>query len=372
MIVDNGPASTAATTPTVNTLYTTVVVCEPNTSTCQSVDHIQVDTGSYGLRIMGSVLTAVSLPAVTDSNHNALAECTPFVDGSSWGPLRQADVKIGGETAAAQVIQVIGDPHGPGVPSGCTGKQENTVSSFGANGILGIGPFIQDCGSGCTTQLSSNPYYVCTSTASTSCTQTTVALTAQVSNPVAAFTTDNNGVAILLPTVASSGAPSVSGYLVFGIGTQGNNGLGNAKIYDVDPSSGAFTTVFSGQSLKHSFLDSGSNAYFFSDAPSSLPTCTDNAAFYCPSATQNLSATIQGSSGTSATVPFSIANADSLFSGASMVAALSNLGGPISSTSGFGATDVFDWGLPFYYGRTVYTAFEAHTTSAGNGPYFAF
>ncbi len=370
VIVDNGPASTAATTPTVNTLYTTIVVCEPNTSTCQSVDHIQVDTGSYGLRIIGSVLTAVTLPAVTDSSNNTLAECTPFVDGSSWGPLRQADIKIGGETAAAQSIQVIGDPQGPGVPSSCTGTQENTVATFGANGILGIGPFIQDCGSGCATQASGSPYYVCTSTASTSCTPTTVAVTAQVSNPVASFTTDNNGVAIVLPAVASGGAPSINGYLVFGIGTQGNNGLGNAKVYDIDPSSGAFTTVLAGTSLAHSYLDSGSNAYFFPDT--SIPTCTDNSAFFCPSVTQNLSATMQSSSGSSAVVPFSIANADSLFSGASAVAALNNLGGPITSSSGFGVTDVFDWGLPFHYGRTVYTAFEAHTTAAGNGPYFAF
>ncbi len=370
VIVDNGPASTAASTPTVNTLYTTILVCEPNSSTCQSIDHIQVDTGSYGLRIISSVLTAVSLPAVTDSSNHVLAECTPFVDGSSWGSLRKADIKIGGEIAPAQVIQVIGDPQGPGVPSSCTGTQENTVATFGANGILGIGPFIQDCGTGCATQVSGSPYYVCTSTASTSCTQTTVAVTAQVANPVAAFTTDNNGVAILLPAVGSSGAASVTGYLVFGIGTQGNNGLGNAKVYDIDPSSGAFTTVLAGASLTHSYFDSGSNAYFFADT--SIPACTDNAAFFCPSATQNLSATIQSSNGTSAVVPFSIANADSLFSGATVIAALSNLGGPITSSSGFGVMDVFDWGLPFHYGRTVYTAFEAHTTAAGDGPYFAF
>jgi hypothetical protein len=32
----------------------------------------------------------------------------------------------------------------------------------------------------------------------------------------------------------------------------------------------------------------------------------------------------------------------------------------------------FDWGLPFFFGRTVYTAIEGQSTPAGVGPYFAF
>jgi hypothetical protein len=33
--------------------------------------------------------------------------------------------------------------------------------------------------------------------------------------------------------------------------------------------------------------------------------------------------------------------------------------------------DTFDWGLPFYYGRTVYAAVE-NATAVGTGPYLAF
>ena len=370
VVVDNGPASIAKSSPTVNTLYTTVTVCAPGTTSCQSIDHVQVDTGSYGLRIISSALTSVSLPALTDSNHNLLAECLPFVDGSSWGSLRQADIKIGGETASGLTIELVGDPQAPGVPAGCTGTPENTVATFGANGILGIGPFIQDCGTGCATTASGSMYYVCTGSASSTCTPTTLATSQQVSNPVAAFATDNNGIAIVLPSVASSGAPSVSGYLVFGIGTQGNNGLGSAAIYDIDASQGTFTTSFAGTSLADSYIDSGSNAYFFPDT--TLPTCPDNASFFCPSTTQNLNATIQGNNGVNATVPFTIANADSLFSGSAAIASVNDLGGPVTSSTGFGSTNVFDWGLTFYYGRTVYTAIEGHTTAAGSGPYFAF
>ena len=30
------------------------------------------------------------------------------------------------------------------------------------------------------------------------------------------------------------------------------------------------------------------------------------------------------------------------------------------------------WGLPFFFGRTVFTAIEGQTTPGGVGPYFAF
>jgi hypothetical protein len=46
--------------------------------------------------------------------------------------------------------------------------------------------------------------------------------------------------------------------------------------------------------------------------------------------------------------------------------AFSNLAGP-----SIGPTN-FDWGLPFFFGRSVYTAIEGRSTSAGFGPYVAF
>ena len=68
--VSAGPAELSA--PAVNTLYTTVTVCVPGTTTCQTIDNIQVDTGSYGLRILAPVLT-LSLPVATTSSSSPRA-----------------------------------------------------------------------------------------------------------------------------------------------------------------------------------------------------------------------------------------------------------------------------------------------------------
>jgi Protein of unknown function (DUF3443) len=169
-------------------------------------------------------------------------------------------------------------------------------------------------------------------------------------------------------------AASVSGSLIFGIGTQGNNGLGSAKVLMVD-SGGRLTTDYKTSTLTHSFIDSGSNAYYFPD--DTITKCPDNSVapkFFCPSSTLNLSGTIVGSNGASSAVNFSVANAVSLFSGNTTVAAAAGLGASITSVS-TGSSDLsqtFDWGLPFYYGRSVYTAIENQNTSGGMGPYFAF
>ncbi len=88
--VDGGPSGNSA-----NTLFMSVKFCVPGSTTdCQTVDHIQVDTGSYGLRVLSSVMT-LSLP-LEAATGGSLAECVPFVDGYSFGPVVQADIYIGG------------------------------------------------------------------------------------------------------------------------------------------------------------------------------------------------------------------------------------------------------------------------------------
>ena len=85
----------------------------------------------------------------------------------------------------------------------------------------------------------------------------------------------------------------------------------------------------------------------------------------CPGTTLALSATIQGANGASATVPFNVGDAATLFTNAPGFAAFGELAGPFAANS-------FDWGLAFFYGRSVYTAIEGASTPGGTGPYVAF
>jgi hypothetical protein len=358
VVVNSGPAGNYA-----NGLFTTVTVCVPGTSNCQALSGVLVDTGSFGLRVLSSALT-VPLSQQKDGSGNSVAECAQFALGITWGPVKTADIKIAGEQASAIPIQVIGDPAFSTVPSGCSAKgaPQDTLQSLAANGILGIGSFIQDCGPACAPGTNSNPgfYYGC---AGSSCQVITQSTAQQIQNPVAFFSADNNGVIVDLPAVSTS-APTLSGSLIFGIGTQSDNSLGSAQVFTLD-NSGNFTTTFKGTPYSSSFIDSGSNGYFFlNSSTTGIPTCPNpNSGFYCPSSPVNLSATNTGANGSSNTVNFTIDNANTLFS---------NAGDNVFPTLGGPNSGAFDWGLPFFFGRKVYTAIEGRTTPGGPGPYWAY
>jgi len=345
-----------------NGFFTSVTLCVPGTSNCQTVNDILVDTGSFGLRILASALT-LSLPGQTDASGNPIGECAPFIRQFTWGPVATANVHMSGETASDMPLQVIGAANFPGPPADCPNglPPADTVSSLGANGILGIGTFVQDCGTACASSGPSNPgfYYSCPSSG---CVVTTESLQNQVQNPVANFPTDNNGVLIRLPAVGAQGAATASGSLIFGIGTQSNNGLGSARIYTTDDL-GNFTTVYAGNSYPLSFIDSGSNGLFFlNSSVTGIAQCASDSVFYCPSKTSSSTAQNVGQNGTSGSVSFSIANAEQLFS--TNNAAFSDLGGPNAGA--------FDWGVPFFFGREVFVAIEGAQTPAGPGPYWAY
>jgi hypothetical protein len=364
VVVDAGPSNAS-----VNTLFTSVTICVPgSTTSCQTIDHIQVDTGSYGLRILAPVLT-LTLPVETLANGNSLAECTQFVDGYSWGPVATADIQIAGESVHSLPVQVIGDPRFTNIPAACSGTggtEEDTVSSFGANGILGIGPFELDCGD-CDT-VTHGLYFAC----ATSCTDTTVPVNQQVPNPVTHFAADNNGVIVVLPSVAAGGASDVMGSLIFGIDTQTNNASGSETVLTVNDNSELLMT-FNGQSLANSFIDSGSNGIYFSDP--SIVTCTappnDPSSqivnFYCPASTLNLEVSIQGMNGTMANnLTFGVGNTETMLN--NNFDAYPQLAGVLPA----GNTGTFDYGLPFFYGKRVAVAVQGATTKAGTGPYIAF
>ncbi len=384
LIVDSGPSGLSEA----NIAYTTITVCVPGStppsSSCQDIDHVQVDTGSSGLRIVSSVL-GISLPHNNDSSGNPLDECLIFLDGYAWGPVATADIYVAGEKAAGAPVQLtIPDGGSPGVPSSCssqtTGSNDGgSPSDLGANAIIGVGFFQQDCGPACTNLNAQIPdwYYDCPSSG---CTPTYTTLAQQVANPVSLFSVDNNGVLIQLPMVPDGGSLNVTGSLIFGIGTQSNNGLGSATIYQVpDENSvtnnlGDIITTYNGQAYNLSFIDSGSNGFFFLDTSTTgIATCTGQLSdWYCPSnSPDSQTATNQGQNdnqqptGSSVPVNFSVENASTLFQ--SNNTAWSTLGGPYTPPP-----VQFDWGLPFFFGRNVFTAIDQKHTPSGTGPYVAY
>jgi len=354
--VNNGPDGNYA-----NGVFTSVTVCAPGGSTCQTIDNVLVDTGSSGLRLLSSALT-LSLPQQNGPNGNPVVECLPFMTGATWGPVHKADVTMAGEKASGMAIQVASDTAFP-VAEGCKNfgvPLQDTLATLGANGILGIGLFVQDCGRACSVNGASNPglYYECSGS---NCQVIAEPITQQVANPVAAFATDNNGVVISLPDV-STPQPSLNGSLIFGIGTQSNNAPGSATVYSAD-AFGNFTAIYKGQQYS-SFIDSGSNVIFFLDSSTTgIPACSNAKGFYCPSAPENLAATDNGANGTTGTINFTVGNADTLLRVTSN-AVFADLAGP--------SAGIFDWGLPFFYGRNVFVAIEGKNTPVANGPYWAY
>ena len=344
----------------VNIPNVSVTVCAPGTNVCQTIDHIQLDTASFGLRILNSAAQSVigSLPKISTANGGQLAECAGFADGYTWGTVRQADVRMGTEVASAVPVQIIGDLDASAAPTGLngcpSGNDENSTADIGANGILGIGPATYDCGTNCATTAQNSMYFSCAN--GTNCTGTTVPVVQQVTNPVTKFPVDNNGVILQLPPVPDTGAASATGTLVFGIGTQSNNALTGVTKLGTD-TFGDLTGTYKGATLQ-TFFDSGSNGLFFQD---NFPLCSSSSVFYCPSSEQSLSATVKGSGGNTATVPFSVVSARTLTSGGGKYA-FNSLAGHL------GMTGYFDFGLPFFFGRHVYVGYDLPNSP----PYVAF
>lgn len=367
VVIDRGPdALLRSGQVAANSPFASVTLCTPGGSDCETIDHLIVDTGSVGLRILAPALAGKAVPkALTDpASGSPLRQCVQFADGYTWGSVATADVQIGSRKLSSLPFNLIGDAAAGAAPADCvSGPAENTVASFGANGVLGVGNFLHDCGTACETRAIAGGYYVCP--AGGSCSPTRVPVDRQLPNPVGAMAADNNGIALQLDAVARPGAASAAGILYFGVGTQGNNDLAGTRLFKLD-NSGTFITQYNGAAMT-GFIDSGSNAYFFND--SALPRCSDAPFFYCPAAPVARNASIIGVNGASATVGFTVDNANQVLKPG--IAAVPGLAGPSASLGG-GLGSAFDWGLPFFFGRKVYLLFEGASVAGTTGPAIGF
>jgi len=370
LTVDSGPSGA---TGAINHAYVSVKVCVPGSQThCASIDHVLLDTGSSGLRLVRSVLAAngVTLSAEADAQGRAVEECVSFSGGQTWGPVAPADVSLAGESAAKLPVQVMDDT-GAGAPPpsscGANGTLINGVSGFDANGVLGVGVFAEDCGEACVNAAAPLAlYYGCT--AAGACTAENVALTDQVTNPVAMFAADNNGVIVDLPNLHNdNGDVSVQGELIFGIDTQSDNVLPptGATVLGAN-ANGDFTATYNGgTAVLPALIDSGTDSYAFNDP--SIAVCSSGAfvGYYCPAvAPQSVFAvnTGVGVNNATNTVPFAIADPNTFVANA---AAFIDL-------AGGGGSSNFTWGMSFFYGRKVYIGIEQRVAGTYTGPYYAY
>jgi len=373
LTVDTGPTGA---TGAINHPYVTVKVCAAASQTqCANIDHVLLDTGSVGLRLVRSVLAAggVTLSAETDAQGRAIEECVSFVGGQTWGPVGLADITLAGEVAAKLPVQVMDDT-GAGAPPpstcGANGTLINGVSGFGANGVLGVGVFAQDCGSTCvnaTTPVSI--YYGCTTAGV--CTAENTALAVQVTNPVAMFAADNNGIIVNLPSLQNAnGDATVQGELIFGIATQTDNALPamGLTVLGAD-ASGDFTATYNGSTtVLPALIDSGTDAYAFNDP--AIPVCPSATSgvfggYYCPTVAPQSAFAVNvgvGVNNASNRVDFAIADPRTFVANA---AAFVDLAGGGGSTR-------FTWGMPFFYGRKIYVGIDQRAAGTYTGPYYAY
>jgi hypothetical protein len=379
VVVDAGPSGVTA----FNRPYVTVKVCVPGSTTCANIDHVLLDTGSWGLRLVRSVLTAsgVTLTPSTDAQGKTIQECAAFSGGQTWGPVAPADVTLAGEVAAKVPVQVLDDTKTSAPPPSTSicvtsGSVHDAVPELGANGILGVGVFAQDCGPLCVNASPAQEmYYGCTATAAGVCTAENIALTAQVTNPVALFPTDNNGIIVDLPALQNAnGDATVQGQILFGVATQTDNALPatGLTVLGADAASGDFTATLSGGTTAlPSLIDSGTDHYSFADSdPNMAPCLTSNSSaqwsgYYCPIVSPQPVSVVNtgvGPNNATNTVQFAIHNPNTFVATAT---AFINLGG------GQGSSRI-TWGMPFFYGRKVYIGIEAKSSGTYTGPYYAY
>lgn len=367
----------------VNGMFTSITICKSGTQNCATVDNVLVDTGSLGVRLLSSAVGSLALSTIS-SGGNPLEECVQFGDTSyAWGSMVVADVKIAGESAPQIPVQILGGASG-NAPASCltvpvnpnlpNGGNLDTQQSLGANGILGIGnggaqgPW--DCGSFCATNAAGSRYYLCPGG---TCQQAAVPTNDQSTNPIAAFiSSDTNGLVITLPAVGATGSSTVSGTMSFGVGTQSDNAIASGTtLYAMDQCDDFPTIAFNSVNYTDTFcntgtgtsfggfLDTGSNGLFISDATTlasfGISDCASNTSgfgFYCVSGggTTSLSnIALSGNGGVgSGKVTLNIESATTLVNTNNAV--FNDLG----SDSGTGpSSDFFDFGLPFFLGRTV-------------------
>ncbi len=366
--IENNPAVTAVapTVATVNIPYVTVTVCNASAQ-CTSIDHVVLDTGSYGLRLLQSALGGLSLPADSTGAGDALGECARFLGGYIWGSVAHATLRLAGETTASLPVQVIAPSGFPAAPSTCAslGTDVGTLTGLQGNGLLGVGHFVHDSGS----------YYACTASGCTELQpQPATDSSVRVSNPVPFLQSgDNNGVVLQMPAVPSGGAGITYGTLSLGVGTQSDNDVTGFSVIPADAGGNLTVSMSlngSTYSYPGSFLDSGSNFYF---APLSGVVPVDSSGHFVPPTPLDLPITLSASAGAAyaASLGTHMLIGNYAAMDFSQYVAFDNIGVANGAPTPVTPGTIFDLGMPYFYGRSVAYVINNMSSPLGSGPLYA-
>ncbi len=340
----------------VNAPCVSVTICDTNNNNCSTVNDILVDTGSYGLRVFSSAISQNTINSLIPqtTNQKYVAECVSYGDGSqNWGGVYNSNVQLSSDAIANNIpIQII-DASFQTPPSACANAASDPTS-FGYNGILGVGVYAQDGGQ----------YFSCFDN---SCTPYNLPTSNQVANPIAFLPNNNNGLTISFNSVSNNGSSNVTGILNFGVNTNSNNTISVANKYNATYSSGlpVFNATYNNSNYS-AFLDTGTNTLSLSN--SGINTCNSPyTSWFCPSSTQALTIGNFNSNNAIVNTTINIANTINLLNSGNT--AYNNLGTTIPS--GFGGQFI-DYGLPFFFGKTVQIVFNGSQSNLGTGPFWAW
>ena len=238
----------------------------------------------------------------------------------------------------------------------CSSNPMATPSDLGFNGILGVSPFTQTSG-----------YYSCNSTSCTLINSPTIT----TQNPIRYLSHGyESGVTFKLPALGNNGATEAVGYAIFGVGSNSDNTPptnDNVNYYQIATGTQQYmhmsSTLQSVSAIKYGFLDTGSNGIYFNDSSINF----DSYGFYTPNSTINFIANNTNyPAGSPISTSFNMANFDNLINNTNN-SAFNNIGGLFGDNNSY-----LDYGLPFFFGKTVYICFTGMTCNGTPGPYWAF
>jgi hypothetical protein len=127
------------------------------------------------------------------------------------------------------------------------------------------------------------------------------------------------------------------------------------QVYALDANGNVAVTVNGRTGL--GFIDSGSNAYFFSSI--GINSCHVNSGFYCPSVSSNVQLEIVSGGVSSGPMSVTVANADALFQSNNI--ALPGIAGITTGNT--------DLGLPFFFGKSIAFGLQGTTINSNYYPH---